>query len=347
MAKRRRLDVMPAPGPLDPGPLDSGTGGPAPTRPPIGPGLGSAPTRAPIGQVAGEAAALAALDEVSGVLRAAQDEGRMVLSLPLTAIAEDHLIRDRLEAEPEAMEALLQSLRARGQQTPVEVADLGSGRWGLISGWRRLVALRRLWEETGDDRFSRILALPRRSGSGAPAYVAMVEENEVRANLSFYERARIVLRAVGAGAFDSEKAALQTLFASASYAKRSKVKSFITIVEALDTDLRFPTHIAERQGLALSKALTTDSGLAGRIRATRIATPPDSPEAELKILAQTIEAPKPPPTEPKTGSDTAKQTLTDDQLRMRVSPGKVILEGPLDEAFVTHLRRWLSDEGYL
>ena len=114
MAKRRRLDVMPIPGPQDAAPDST-----AHPRPAMGPGLGPSPTRAPIGQVAGEAAALAALDEVSGVLRAAQDEGRMVLSLPLNAIAEDHLIRDRLEAEPEAMTALLQSLRARGQQTPV------------------------------------------------------------------------------------------------------------------------------------------------------------------------------------------------------------------------------------
>ena len=53
----------------------------------------------------------------------------------------------------------------------------------------------------------------------------MVEENEIRADLSFFERARIVRRAVEGGVFGSEKQALQSLFSAASYAKRSKIKT--------------------------------------------------------------------------------------------------------------------------
>ena len=115
MAKRRRLTPLPS--------MPSETGGDTSLdtgpRPALGPGLDAGPRhgpRAPIGQVAGEASALAALAEVSGALRSAQEEGRMVLSLPLDAIVEDHLIRDRLEAEPEAMESHLWTSRiwARG-----------------------------------------------------------------------------------------------------------------------------------------------------------------------------------------------------------------------------------------
>ena len=42
----------------------------------------------------------------------AQEQGRMILSLALDAIVEDHLIHDRVEPEPDAMEALMQSASA-------------------------------------------------------------------------------------------------------------------------------------------------------------------------------------------------------------------------------------------
>ena len=51
---------------------------------------------APIARVAAEAAGAAAVDEMAETLRRARDEGRMVVELPLDAIAPDHLLRDRL-----------------------------------------------------------------------------------------------------------------------------------------------------------------------------------------------------------------------------------------------------------
>ena len=50
----------------------------------------------------------------------------------------------------------------------------------------------------------------------------MVEENEIRVGLSYYERARIVAKAVAQGVFETEKQALQRLFHTASRPKRSK-----------------------------------------------------------------------------------------------------------------------------
>ena len=60
-------------------------------------------------------------------LRRAREEGRMVLDLPLDAIAPDHLARDRVPAEDEEMAALRESLRAHGQRTPIEVTPLVTG----------------------------------------------------------------------------------------------------------------------------------------------------------------------------------------------------------------------------
>ena len=54
------------------------------------------PPAGPIARVAAEAAGAAALEEMAETLRRAREDGRMVLDLPLDAIAPDHLARDRL-----------------------------------------------------------------------------------------------------------------------------------------------------------------------------------------------------------------------------------------------------------
>ncbi len=155
---------------------------------------------APIARVAADAAGAAALEEIADTLRRARETGRMVLDLPLEAIAPDHLARDRIPAEDEEMQALRESLRAHGQRTPIEVTPLagtgpGALPYGLISGWRRLAALRALHAETGDPRFATVQALVRRPETAAAAYVTMVEENEIRVGLSQYERARVAVLA--------------------------------------------------------------------------------------------------------------------------------------------------------
>jgi ParB-like chromosome segregation protein Spo0J len=206
------------------------------------------------------------------------------------------------------MQALVESLRARGQQTPVDVVDMGGGRYGLISGLRRLTALTRLFSETGDPRFGRIRARIVVPGDAAEAYRAMVEENEIRAGLSLYERARIVAKAVEAGVFPDSRDALLTLYAAASRAKRSKIKSVLAVVEALDGALRFPTAHGERLLLDLSRALEGDAGLADRLRDVLEATPADTPEAEQARLTEALRpvpAPVPAPVVPEAASPEA------------------------------------------
>ena len=114
--------------------------------------------------------------------------------------------------------------------TPVR----GALPYGLISGWRRLAALKALHAETGEARFATVQALVRRPETAADAYVNMVEENEIRLGLSHYERARVAARATERGIFESEKKALLALFATASRAKRSRIRAFLDIYHALD-----------------------------------------------------------------------------------------------------------------
>lgn len=296
----------------------------------------------PIAQVAGDAAAMAALAAVSEELANARTEGRMVLALPLDAIVTDYLIRDRVAQDPEEMAALTESLRARGQQTPVEVVDLGAGRYGLISGARRVTALRGLFVETGEARFGTVLALLRRPEGGAEPYVAMVEENEIRVGLSFYERARVVMRAVEAGVYDSEKKALQGLFSTASFPKRSKIKSFIPVVEALDGVLRFPARIPERLGLRLSKALEVP-GFRGRAIAALTAAAPATAEAEAQVLTGLM---RPEGKVVAEDEPLLIEPAEQEGLRVTAAPGKVTITGPgVTAEFIAALREWVAARG--
>jgi hypothetical protein len=295
----------------------------------------------PIAQVAGDAAAMAALAAVSEELAAARATGRMVLALPIDAIVTDYLIRDRVAQDPEEMAALAESLRARGQQTPVEVVDLGGGRYGLISGARRVTALRGLWAETGEARFGTVLALLRRPEGGAEPYVAMVEENEIRVGLSFYERARVVMRAVEAGVYDSEKKALQGLFSTASFPKRSKIKSFIPVVEALDGALRFPARIPERLGLRLSKALEVP-GFRARAIAALTAAAPATAEAEAQVLTGLMR----PEGKAVEDEPLLVEPAEEEDLRITATAGKVTITGPgVTAEFIAALREWVAARG--
>jgi ParB family transcriptional regulator, chromosome partitioning protein len=245
----------------------------------------------PIARVAAEAAGAAALEEMAETLRHARESGRLVLDLAHDAIAPDHLVRDRLPAEDADMEALRESIRAHGQRTPVEVTPLkGALPYGLISGWRRLAALRALYAETGDPRFATVQALVRRPETAAAAYVAMVEENEIRLGLSQYERARVAAIAAEQGIFPTEDEALRALFSTASRAKRSRIRSFLALYHALDGVLRWPGHLPERLGLKLAELVR--AGGDARIAAALRGADPDTPEAELAVLAAMTAPPR-------------------------------------------------------
>ena len=304
--------------------------------------LGVAPTvnhRPPIAQVAGDAATQAALDAVTDELRSAKVEGRMVQSIALDLIDVDHLVRDRMTHDAAEMAALRSSLRARGQQTPIEVLEVGQGRYGLISGWRRLCALKDLFEETKEARFSHIQALIKRVDTVSDAYIAMVEENEIRADLSFYERARLAAEAVRLKLYPNTGQAVQGLFVRASAAKRSKIGSFIVVHDALGDALRFPTAIPERLGLALAGALQKDAGFGPRLRDALRKTPPQDATDERSRLERALRkgaAAKPA----QKGSEKAEVASG---VFLEARQGRVVLTGKaVDARLRQDLTAWLA-----
>lgn len=342
MAKRKRLT------PPDPSFLSSSA--PAGSLAPMG-GMTAPKSSPPIADVAADTATTAALEEVTETLRAARDKGLIVLELSLESVEADHLVRDRYGVADDDTAALVASLRARGQQTPIEVVDLGDGKYGLISGWRRLTALRYLRDTEGGADL--VLALLRKPEHASDAYQAMVEENEIRVGLSYYERARIAMKAVEQGVFTSQKEALQSLFSAASRAKRSKIKSFQTIVAALDGAVKFPEALGERAGLQLAKALETDAELAPRLRQALRSANSSDPAAEMACLVdvqnQSLHQPKTPKLSPKSQARTQATPVS----CTRCAPGieaEVFSDGSLrlsganvDDILRDRLIAWLSE----
>ena len=298
MAKRKRLtlpDPSASPTPqnvTEPQVRDGFAAKPPALSPDLGADPGARPGP-PIAQVAGDAAARAAFDEVSRELADARAEGRMVVRVPLAAIDARWLTRDRADpgsADTEEMRALIESLRAHGQRTPIELWPLSDGTYGLISGWRRLTALTHLHAETGEERFASALAFLRSPETAADAYVAMVEENEIRLGLSNFERAGIVVRAVEAGVFETEKEALNRMFGSVSRSKRSKIGSFTSIFRRLDGALVYANQLGERLGLVLARELEARPGLGLRLRDLLEDRGPKSPEEEAALIQKAIVA---------------------------------------------------------
>ncbi|MBT9386748.1 ParB N-terminal domain-containing protein [Pseudooceanicola sp. CBS1P-1] len=334
MAKRRRL--TPANPTFLGGPEEEAAPLETKSAFPMGVAQTRTRSRAPIAEVAAEASAAAALSELSDALQQARDEGRLVQVLALSEVESGHMVRDRIIADEEELQALVESLRARGQQTPIEVVDRGAGavpRYGLISGWRRLAALGRLARE--DQKFDRVLALVRAPKSAADAYVAMVEENEIRVGLSYYERARIAMKAVEQGVYPEVGAALRGLFANVSRAKRSKIRSFTVVVDCLDGALRFPTAIGERLGLELAKRLTEERGAAARLRKALEAASPETAEAEQAILLR-----RPPAAKAPVAKAPAPPAVA---LSYDAEAGRLVLSGPgVDQDLRKALEAWLK-----
>ena len=240
------------------------------------------------------------LADKGAMLDTAEAEGRVVLAIDLDQIDLGHLTRDRrsLNREGEDWTALKASLAARGQQTPIEVTDLGEGaepRYGLISGLRRVSALRELLDETGADRFALVLALIRPPRATVDNLIAMIEENEIRTGISYFERGRIAALAAAGGVFGDADTAVEELFASSNRNRRYKIRCFVTVFEDLGRHLAYPEAIGERLGIQLAKAVREGRG-PELVAALDDLPAPRTEAAELAVLSEfSRDAPAPGP----------------------------------------------------
>ena len=290
--------------------------------------------------------------------------GRMIVAVDLDQIDTGHLTRDRLTLNREGDDwiALKKSIQARGQQTPIEITDLGADRkdstgprYGLISGLRRISVLRELLEETGDERFALVLALVSPVSRVQDKLVAMIEENEIRSGISFFERGRIASIAAAEGIFADADDAVDILFASSNRNRRYKIRNFVTVYETVGERLLYPEALGERLGLALARAIREDNR-GPELAMTLDGYPDRTPAQEMAILTRVATGGAPFPDLDAAGQD-ARGTWRASwsggdgmKIRARAKPGsqRITLDiqglGGVDQASLQRLVRWLGDE---
>jgi ParB family transcriptional regulator, chromosome partitioning protein len=108
-------------------------------------------------------------------------EGETVIELD-PSVVDSSFVQDRIEDGGEEFETLVASIRERGQDSPILVRPhpVHSGRYMVVFGHRRLKAMRQL----GQNIRAVVKALEDRDH-----VIAQGQENSVRANLSFIEKA--------------------------------------------------------------------------------------------------------------------------------------------------------------
>jgi len=218
--------------------------------------------------------------------------------IPLAEIDETQLIRDRTVLDAEAQAELRHSLLSSGLRSPIEVYALGTPkpphRYGLISGFRRLAAFRELRDYLGEaSDFATIPAFVRTPQDRVAAVVAMVEENEIRADISPWERGALVVRAVDDGLFETIEAAVDGLYPAADRNKRTRLRAFARLVVELSGALADPHTLSARQVLRLEAACR--AGFTDVFRAALRGRPRDPGSQWQALLPLLTEAETPRP----------------------------------------------------
>ncbi|WP_375258556.1 ParB/RepB/Spo0J family partition protein [Citreimonas sp.] len=170
--------------------------------------------------------------------------------IPLAEIDAAALPRDRgaPDAEAEADSELRASIAVSGLRQPIEVFPIEPDGYALISGFRRLDALRALGHDTAP-------AFIRQPASIAEALTAMVTENEIRAPVSPWDKGLLVLRCLSAGLYPNQDAAIDALFPALSRQKRSRLRGLTAVVQCFDGCFATPDRLSTARLDRLAAAL--------------------------------------------------------------------------------------------
>lgn len=219
------------------------------------------------------ATAMAAIREENDALAhefvALREAGHVIVMVPLDDVHTHLLVRDRLPGEDIELADLVTSIRELGLSNPIRVAERGDGAgFELIQGYRRLSAYRALLAE-GEGDWSAIpaLVLPA-SEDVSGLYRRMVDENVIRKDLSFAEMAQAAMNYAADPGTDAHdlKSAVARLFQSSPYSKRSYIRAFARVMEAVGPYLNYPTEIPRALGVRLAQEIDSEPGLIGRIK---------------------------------------------------------------------------------
>jgi ParB family chromosome partitioning protein len=184
---------------------------------------------------------------------------------------------------------------------PVEIFPLTEPRpphrYGLLSGLRRLHAYQALHELTGQDRYTTIPAFLRAPGTMAEALAGMVEENEIRAEVSPWERGRIAWLAHRQEIFGTIEEAVAKLYPAANKAKRARLRTLAHLVEELDGFLTNPEGLNQHRLLRIEAAFR--AGFGNVIHTALAESSLRDPDTQWQLLLPILtEAENPPPDAP-------------------------------------------------
>jgi ParB family chromosome partitioning protein len=176
-----------------------------------------------------------------------------MIRVPLAAIADDLIPRDRSLLDTAALAELAAPIAADGLRQPVELLpfeepDADGHTHALLSGFRRLTAFRQLHADfPASPDFAAIPALERPlAGPLSDALRLMVEENDIRADIAPWDQARIAVESVP-GFFPTTDAAVAALYPHADRSRRARIRAACCVVEDLGHVLREPHALTLRR----------------------------------------------------------------------------------------------------
>jgi ParB family transcriptional regulator, chromosome partitioning protein len=257
--------------------------------------------------------------------------------VPLAEIDNAALTRDRTGLDPEPLAELRDSILASGLRIPVELFPLpaprGPYRFGIVSGFRRIASFRAL-SDHGLKGYDAIPAFLRQPSDRAAALAAMVEENEIRADLSPWERGRIAWLARDQGVFPTIEDAVERLYPAADAMKRSRLRTVARLAEALDGYLTAPERLSLRQLLRLANACR--NGFTAMVQTALEQSSLKTPDHQWKLLEPIL-------TESERALVTGPDTDPVPDASSRGRPRRVVRLG--SRAIV--IRREIARDGYL
>lgn len=231
-----------------------------------------------------------------------------IVEIPIDQIDDKALERDRTSNAAAPFEELWFSILKFGLRQPIEVylyATPVDVPYALISGARRLMAFRHLHETMGLPKFAAIPAFIREPTSRAEAMVAMVQENDIRAELSPWERARIAVVARDYNYYPTIDAAIEALYPNASRQKRQRLRAAASVVEEFSGLFNDPATLSERKIERLAVAVR--AGLADLICHILSEHRNQTTEAQWSAIAPTLkEAEDPEPETPATATSAGR-----------------------------------------
>ncbi len=229
--------------------------------------------------------------------------------IPLDSIDAEALPRDRAATDPTALAELVDSIARTGLRQPVELFATDDG-YALISGHRRLAAFRQLALARPD--LTTIPAFLRTPSTLTEALTAMVEENDIRADISPWEQGRIIVTAWQNELFDTLDAAVDGLYPSAARQRRARLRDFARVVMELDGHMTAPECLNQRQMLRLAAACRGD--FTQVIRHALTESHAESPARQWHLLEAVLteaesDARDPAPKDPRPGRPRRLMTL--------------------------------------